>query len=306
MKIVFAGSPSFAVPALESLIKANKNVVAVFTQPDKPTGRKQVLTPTPVKSCALSNNLPVYDFKKIRENVEAVKALGADIMITCAYGQILTQEVLDCFPGGVWNIHASLLPKFRGASPIQSSILSGETHTGVTIMKTELEIDTGDILLVKRTEIGNMTCGELTEKLSLLGAEAAVEAVELLQSGNAQLMLQDDAKATYCKKINKEDGKIDFSAKTAHIRGLIKAFSPQPAAFCHFGGAVLNILNAELSGEDFAGKAGEVVKADKHGLFVKCGDGTLEITELQLSGGKVMKAKDFVNGRKIKVGDFLD
>ena len=305
MKIVFAGSPVFAVPALEKLIEAGKEVVAVVTQPDKPVGRKQVLTPTPVKSYAISKGLPVYDFKKIRENCPTLSALGADIMITCAYGQLLTKEVLNCFMGGVWNIHASLLPKYRGASPVQSAILGGESHTGVTVMRTELALDTGDMLLVKRCEIGNLTCGELSAKLSALGAEAALEAVELLEKGEPQLLMQDDAVATYCTKIKKEDGKLDFSATPQHMCRLIKAFSPAPAAFCNFNGAILNIYNAGV-GTLSGGKAGEVLAADKRGIAVSCGNGSILLTELQPAGGKRMKAADFVNGRKIKVGDLLE
>jgi len=305
MKIIFAGSPDFAVPALKKLLESGKKVVAVVTQPDKPVGRKQALTPTPVKAFALSVGVPVYDFKKISENCDTLRALGADTMITCAYGQILTEEVLNCFKGGVWNIHASLLPKYRGASPVQSAILGGESHTGITVMKTERALDTGDILLVKRCEIGDLTCGELTEKLSVLGAEAAVEAVELLESGKTQLLMQDDGKATYCKKVKKEDGKLDFSNSPQHICRLIKAFSPAPAAYCNFNGAVLNVYNAEpctLTG----GKQGEVLQADKRGIAVGCGGGSVLITELQPAGGRRMKAADFVNGRKIKAGDFLD
>lgn len=305
MKIVFAGSPEFAVPALKKLLDCGKTVVAVITQPDKPVGRKQILTPTPVKAFALSAGVPVYDFKKIRDNCDTLRALNADIMITCAYGQILTEEVLNCFKGGVWNIHASLLPKFRGASPVQSAILAGETHTGVTVMKTELALDTGDILLVKRCEVGNLTCGELTEKLSLLGAEAAAEAVGLLESGSTQLLMQDDAKATFCKKVKKKEGKLDFSNSPQHICRLIKAFSPAPAAFCNFNGTILNIYNAEVSSLS-DGSAGEVLSADKRGITVACGGGSVLITELQPAGGKKMRATDFVNGRKIKAGDLLD
>lgn len=305
MKIVFAGSPEFAVPALEKLLNSGKEVVAVVTQPDKPVGRKQILTPTPVKAFALSKGLPVYDFKRIRDNCDTLLALGADIMITCAYGQLLTEEVLNCFKGGVWNIHASLLPKYRGASPIQSAILNGETHTGVTVMKTELALDTGDILLVKRCEVGNLTCGELTEKLSVLGAEAAVDAVGLLEEGKTQLLMQDEAKATLCKKVKKEEGKLDFSHSPQHICRLIKAFSPAPAAFCNFNGSILNIYNAEICTLN-GGKVGEVISADKHGIAVQCNGGAVLITELQPAGGKRMKAADFVNGRKIKAGDFLD
>lgn len=305
MKIVFAGSPAFAVPALVSLIRAGKTVVAVITQPDKPVGRKKILTPTPVKQCALNYGLPVYDFPKIKNEVETLKKLGADIMITCAYGQLLSEAVLNCFPKGVWNIHASLLPKFRGASPIQAAIASGETHTGVTVMKTELSLDTGDMLLVKRCEIGTATCGELTERLSAIGAEAAVETVELLESGEPQLLMQDNAKASYCKKITKSDCKIDFNAPARTVYNLIKAFSPEPAAYCNLNGMQLNVFNAELYPATCE-KTGEVIFADKRGIAVKCGNGAIIITELQPAGGKRMRAADFVNGKKIKAGDTLD
>ena len=211
MKIVYAGSPEYAVAPLKALIEAGKEVVAVITQPDKPTGRKKMLTPTPVKSYALSLGLPVYDLPRLREHADKLRSLGAELMITCAYGQILTQEILDAFPLGVYNLHASLLPLFRGASPIQSAILAGCGHTGVTVMKTELALDSGAILLVKRTEIGTKTAGELSEELSKVSAEAAVEAVNLLESGQNQLMLQDEARATYCRKISKPDAKVDFS-----------------------------------------------------------------------------------------------
>lgn len=305
MKIVFAGSPQFAVPALEKLVSSGKNIVAVITRQDKPVGRKKILTPTPVKVKARELDLPVYDFAKIRDEVETLQNLGADIMITCAYGQLLTEKVLNCFPRGVWNIHASLLPKFRGASPISAAILAGETHTGVTVMKTELALDSGAMLLVKRCEIGDMTCGELTKKLSELGAEAALEAVELLERGEDQTLMQDEVKATFCKKVYKEQGKLDFTKDSEILLRIVRAFSPEPAAYCNFNGEILNIFNAELLHID-EGEAGEVVFADKRGVGVKCGAGGILITDLQLSGGKRMKACDFVNGRKIKAGDVLD
>lgn len=304
MKIVFAGSPEFAVPALEALLNWGREIVAVITNPDKPVGRKQVLTPTPVKAFALARGLKVLDFPKIKEHVQELKALGADIMVTCAYGQLLTEEVLRCFPEGVWNIHASLLPLFRGASPVQSAILAGETHTGVTVMKTELALDAGAILLVKRTETGDMTCGELSKKLSVMGAEAICEAVELLEKGESQLLLQDEARAVYCKKIKKSDCKLNFAENAHAVCRAVKAFSPQPAAYCLFGGNILNILNAEV--KDTRATAGEVIAADKQGVLVGCGEGSLLITELQPAGGKKMRAADFVNGRKIKVGDRLE
>lgn len=303
MKIIFAGSPEYSVPALDALNSAF-GVAAVITQPDAPVGRKKILTPTPVKARATGLGIPVYDFERIKEHTEEIKELKADIMITCAYGQILTQEILDCFRGGVWNLHASLLPEFRGASPIQSAILAGKSHTGVTVMKTELSLDTGDILLVKRCPIGKATCGELKEELSRLSAEAAVEAVGLLTEGKTQLLLQDEAKATYCKKLEKGDCKIDFNNSAADICRLIRAMNPEPRAYCKLNGAVLNILRAEpIEG---VGEIGEVICADKHGVAVKCGTGAILISELQPAGGKKMSACDFVNGRKIKAGDVLD
>lgn len=305
MKIVFAGSPAFAVPALKALINCDGcEVVAVITQPDKPVGRKQILTPTPVKSLATENGIRVYDFAKIRDHIQEIKAIGATLMITCAYGQILTQEVLNCFPEGVWNLHASLLPKFRGASPIQSAILAGQSHTGVTVMKTELALDSGDMLLVKRCEIGDKTCGELTEELSALAAEAAVDAIKYLKGGGVQLLMQDEAGVSFCKKIQKSDCKIDFSKTAQEVLRAIKAFSPSPAAYCNLNGLNLNILNADLA--EGEGSVGEVIATDKRGITVACGKNAIRIALLQPAGGKVMPARDFVNGRKIKVGDILD
>ena len=303
MRIVFAGSPEYAVPALKA-VHEKFGVCAVITQPDKPVGRKKILTPTPVKVEAQKLNIPVYDFVKIRNCVDEVKAIDADIMITCAYGQLLTQEVLDCFEKGVWNLHASLLPKFRGASPIQSAILVGESHTGVTVMRTELALDSGDILLVKRCEIGDKNCAELSEVLSKLSAECAVECVALIEKGNVQLLMQDEAKVTFCKKIQKSDCKIDFSHSSGDICRLIRAMNPEPYAYCEQNGLVLNILRAsEVEG---IGEAGEVISADKKGIVVACAKGAIRIEELQPAGGKIMKAGDYVNGRKIKAGDKLD
>lgn len=304
MKIIFAGSPEYAVLPLEKLHE-EYGVAAALTQPDKPTGRKKILTPTAVKKRAEELGIPVFDFKKVGEHAAEIKSLGADIMITCAYGQILTREILDIFPGGVWNLHASLLPKFRGASPVQSAILAGETHTGVTVMRTELAVDAGDILLVKRCGIGDMNYGELRDVLSALSADAAVEAVRILNDGQPQLLLQDDAKATYCKKISKSDGKIDFGNSPADICRLIRAMNPDPVAYCNFGGNILNILRAEPL-KDCAGEKGTVICADKRGIAVCCNGGGILIKEIIPSGGRRMSAADFVNGRKIKAGDVLD
>lgn len=307
MKIIFAGSPEYAVPSLKALLDAGKDVIAVITQPDKPVGRKRILTPTPVKAFAIGRGLPVYDFDRIKNHVQEVKALGADMMITCAYGQILTKELLLSFAHGVWNLHASLLPKFRGASPIQSAILAGESHTGVTVMKTEEELDSGDILLVKRCEVGERTCGELSEVLSGLSAEAAVEAVGLLENGENQVLMQDATRATYCKKLQKSDARIDFSKSAAEVKNLINAMSPSPLAFCTLCGVQVNILKARSVAGDLCGGCGEVIAADrKSGIIVGCGAGAVQILSIQFAGGKALSASDAVNGRKIKAGDVLD
>ena len=309
MKIVFAGSPAFAVPALNALYEKGADIAAVITQPDKPVGRKKILTPTPVKVRAKDLNIPVYDFAKIRDHAEEVKSIGADLMITCAYGQLLTQDILNCFKKGVWNLHASLLPELRGASPIQSAILEGKTQKGITVMKTELSLDTGDMLLVKKAEIANKTYGELEEELSHLAAEAAVEALGYLERGETQLLMQNEAKATYCKKIQKEDGKINFENSAEDICRLVRAMNPSPVSYCNQNGNILNILRAQVcaDGESAGGeKYGTVLSADKRGIKVKCKDGAVNITELIPAGGKKMSAADYVNGRKIKAGDILD
>jgi methionyl-tRNA formyltransferase len=307
MKIVFAGSPDYAVKSLAALIDAGKQVVAVITQPDKPTGRKKIMTPTPVKSFALSHGLPVFDFDKISKHEEEVRGIGADIMITCAYGQILSKGILSAFPQGVWNLHASLLPKFRGASPIQSAILAGEEYTGVTVMRTEVQLDSGDMLLVKRCAVGDLTYGELSEKLSALSAQAAVEAVDLIESGQTQLLVQDEAKVTFCKKISKADAKVDFNKSAEEVVRLINAMSPSPAAYCNLNGVMINLYKAQVAEGYFDGKAGLVVAADKgHGIIIKCGSGEIKLLSAQFVGGKVICAADIINGRKLKEGDLLD
>jgi methionyl-tRNA formyltransferase len=316
MKIIFAGSPQFAATVLQGLKKSlgGNELVAVITQPDKPTGRKRVLTPTPVKALAFAEGIPVFDWEKIKEHVEELKVLKADLMITCAYGQILTQEVLDVFPYGVWNIHASLLPKYRGASPIQSAVLAGESVTGITVMKTERSLDSGDILLVKRLKIEGLDEIEVENNLAELGAEAAIDALALL-SDTAQkydgtefllrlnLLVQDEAQVTFCKKIARADAKLDWNEKAENLMRKVRAFCKEPVAWCLLNGQPLNITKAHVvEGE---GKAGEVMVADKHGIVVACGSGALAIERAQVAGGKELAAADLVNGRKIKVGDIL-
>ena len=304
MKIVYAGSPAFAVAPLRALLEAGKEVVAVITQPDKPVGRKRIITPTAVKAYAQEKNIPVYDFVRLRDHTEEIASLGADLMITCAYGQLLTQEILDAFPVGVYNLHASLLPAFRGASPIQSAILAGCEETGVTVMRTELSLDSGAVLLSKRVGIGNKTCAQLSGELSSLSAQAVLEAVELLEGGNYTLIPQAESAATFCKKIGKEDARVRFDKPAAEVARLINAMNPSPVAYCNLAGSAVNLYCATpCEGE---GECGKVISADKNGIVIACNGGAVRVTQLQFAGGKVTDARDAVNGRKVKVGDRFD
>lgn len=315
MKIIFAGTPDFAVAPLQKLIENGAEIVGVITQIDKPQGRKGILTPPPVKTAAESLGIPVFQPEKIRDFVEEIRALNADLMVTCAYGQILTQAVLDCFPKGVWNIHAGLLPKYRGASPIQSCILNGERKTGVSIMKTELGLDCGDVLCVEETEITDTeTYGELSERLSLLGADLIVKAVETLESGAYTLTPQAEEGVGVVRKINKDHAKIDFTKSAVEIVNLIRGMNPAPIAYTALDGNKINVYRAEkavLNEEEtlYSQEAvcGQVLSdKPKRGLLVKCADGAVKLTEVQAAGGKRISGGDFVNGRKARQGQVFE
>ncbi len=305
MKIIFAGTPMFAVPSLQSIYEAyGSDLIAVITQPDKPQGRKGILTPSPVKEEAERLGLPVLQFARIRDCVSALSEYGADLMVTCAYGQILTQEVLNTFPMGVWNIHASLLPAYRGAAPIARALIDGCTETGVTVMKTELGLDTGDMLLSDKTPIYDSdTLGTLGERLSRLGAELIVKALGLI--GQGELSLKKQGEGFTCKKVQRTE--VDFTGTAREVSCLIRGLSPAPFAYASIGGLVLNFWYAEEVPCDTDVPAGTVIDASpKGGLTVKCGTGAVRIDELQPAGGRRMTARDFLNGRKIKEGQCFD
>ncbi len=308
MKIVFAGTPEFAVAPLRKLIESGYEIAGVITQTDKPQGRKGILTPPPVKKLAEAYSIPVLQPEKIRDEWEAIARLGGDTLITCAYGQILTQEVLDCFPMGVWNIHAGLLPKYRGASPIQSCILNGESQTGVCVMKTELGLDCGDILLTERTPVlPTETYGELSDRLSLLGAELVCRAVELLQSGEYVLTPQGDEGVGVVRKIHKEQAQVCFGKTMRELVDFIRGMNPSPVAYGLLEGQTMNIYRAEpyalQAGEGEGAANGEVLfDSPKKGLVVKCQDGAVRLLEVQLAGGKRVSGGDLLNGRKVRKG----
>lgn len=306
MKIIYLGTPDFAVKPLEAILERGYDVVAVISQPDKPVGRKREIKPTPVKEFALSKGLKVLQFDKIREHVEEIKLLDADIMVTCAYGQILSEQIIDATKYGIYNIHASLLPLYRGASPISEAILNGDKTTGVTIMKTEIGIDSGDIVNVSETPIGeDETCGQLFDRLSLIGANLICNTLALIEKGEATFTKQEHEKATFCKMIKKEDAKINWNDDADKILRMVRAYNPSPIAFTFFKGKMLKIYSAEYSA--MVGTAGQVVSADKKGgLVIACKNGAISVKEVQLEGAKRMSYVDFVQGRKLLVGDIAD
>ncbi len=304
MRIVYLGTPDFAVKPLEKLIENGYNVVAVVTNNDKPVGRKQILTAPPVKQFAIENNIPVLQFDKIRvEGVDEIKALNPDIMITCAFGQILSKEILDIPKFGVINIHASILPKYRGASPIHFAILNGEKTTGITIMKTNEGVDTGDIIYQEEIEIGdNETCGELFDRLSVLGADCIVKALPSILNNSAKYTVQDDEKATFSKIIRKEMAKIDWNESAVNIVNKVRAFNPAPVAFATFENNPFKIYSAQVSLMN--GGVGQILKADNE-LIIGCGDTSVSLQVVQKAGGKMMDIKDFLRGNKLVVGEEL-
>lgn len=311
MKIVYAGTPDFAVLPLQKIIEAGYEVVGVITQADKPQGRKGILTPPPVKTFALERGIPVLQPQKIRDSIAEVRALGGELMVTCAYGQILTQTLLDCFEKGVWNIHAGLLPQYRGASPIQSCIVNGEKETGVSIMKTELGIDCGDVLCVEKTEISpSETYGELSQRLSEMGANLIVKGLKRLEMGAYTLTPQEKEGVRVVRKIEKEQAKIDFAKTAKEIVDLVRGMNPAPVAFTELDGNKINVYLAQeisLSDEEYAewqtAEFGQVLSdRPKRGLLVKCREGAVKLLEVQSAGGKRMGGGDFLNGRKVQKG----
>ncbi len=304
MRIVYLGTPDFAVEPLKVLIENGYNVVAVVANKDKPVGRKQIPTAPPVKQFALENNIQVYQYDKIRvEGVEDLKELKPDIIITCAFGQILSKEILDIPKYGVINIHASLLPKYRGASPIHFAILNGEKTTGITIMKTNEGVDTGDIIYQEEIEIGeNETCGELFDRLSILGAECLIKTLPFIFDNTANYIVQDEEKATFSKIIRKEMAKIDWNDSAKNIINKIRAFNPAPIAFASFENNPFKIYSAEIS--SLKGKVGEILRADNE-LVIGCADSSVSLKVVQKAGGKMMSIADFLRGNKLAVGEEL-
>lgn len=317
MKIIFMGTPDFAASALEKIVEAGHEITLVVTQPDKPKGRSGELQVSDVKACALKHGFPVFQPERIKlpENVAYLKNYEADIYVVAAFGQILSQEILDIPKFGCVNIHASLLPKYRGAAPIQQAIIDGEKTTGVTIMQMAAGMDTGDILLQREIPIDdNETGGGLFDKLSELGAELIAEALPKIERGELTPVPQDEKFATKCGKLSKNMGKIDFNKSAVTIRNLVRGLNPWPSAYTRLDGKMLKIWSADAiddkSVKEIAGNVevlknvapGTVSFVTKDAVGVATGKGTLVLKEVQLEGKKRMLVKDFLLGNKVEIG----
>ena len=301
MRIVFMGTPQFAVPALEALIALDgAEVVGVFTQPDRPKGRGNKLAMSPVKETAVKAGIPVFQPERIRKTgVEDLRNLQPDLCVTAAFGQILSQEILDIPPMGNINVHASLLPKHRGSAPIAHAIMAGDRKAGVTTMMMDAGIDTGDMLLKAETEIGEgETCAELTERLSRIGAELLISTIEAMRAGILKRIPQNEAEMTYDPMLTKEMGIPDFTADADKVCGLINGLNPWPCVSIPAGEERLKLLRAVVT--EGSGKAGSYIAADpKNGLVIACGKGAVKVLELQAPGGKKMRAEDYLRGHSL-------
>ena len=305
MKIVFMGTPHFAVGALQAIIDAGHEVVAVVTQPDKPKGRGKEMQSTPVKQCAIAANILVFQPKKIKneESIEILRSYRADIFVVAAFGQILSKEILEMPRFGCINIHASLLPKYRGAAPIQWAIIDGERETGVTIMQMDAGIDTGDMLMKKVVPIANDETGEsLDGKLMRAGAELIVEVLPKIEAGEITPVKQSEEDSCYAKMLNKQLGSIDWRSSAISIERLIRGLNPWPSAFTYLNGKTLKIWEAEVVFENTKEPAGTIINITKDSFTVSTGEGKLRVMDVQLEGKKRMRAHDFLLGNQIKIG----
>ena len=306
MRIVFMGTPDFAVPSLQALIDAGHDVCAVYTQPDKPQGRKQILTAPPVKTLALAHDIPVFQPNTLKNEDEQarLRELAPEVIIVVAYGKLLPKAVLDIPPHGCINVHGSLLPRWRGAAPIQWAVIAGDEMAGVTTMQMAEGLDTGDMLLTYETKVGEKeTAGELFDRLAQSGAELLNQTLVKLDEITPRP--QDDAQSCYAHMLDKQMAVIDWSKSAHEIDCLIRGLNPWPIALTTLSGERLKVFAAEKAAGN--GEPGTVLEADpKKGLTVACGEGALKLTEIQLVGGKRMKATDFLRGHAIEVGTKLN
>ncbi|WP_375740792.1 methionyl-tRNA formyltransferase [Pseudomonas boanensis] len=299
LRLVFAGTPEFAAEHLKALLDSPHQIIAVYTQPDRPAGRGQKLMPSPVKQLALEHGIPVLQPPTLRDPAAQaeLKALGADLMVVVAYGLILPQVVLDMPRLGCINSHASLLPRWRGAAPIQRAVQAGDAESGVTVMQMEAGLDTGPMLLKVTTPISaSDTGGSLHDRLAQLGPQAVLQAIDGLAAGTLEGEAQDDTLATYAHKLNKDEARLDWTLPANELERLVRAFNPWPICHSTLNGEPLKVLAAALG--EGNGQPGKILATNKDGLTVACGDGALRLTRLQLPGGKPLNFADLYNSRR--------
>ena len=309
MRVVFMGTPDFAVGTLEAILAAGHEVVGVFTQPDKPKGRGKNMQFPPVKETALAHGLPVYQPEKIREAsfVDTLRKMEPEVIVVVAFGQILTKEILDMPKYGCINVHASLLPKYRGSAPIQWAVINGEKESGVTTMLMNEGIDTGDMLKKAVVHLDEKeTGGSLFDKLADEGAKLLVETLKDLEQGTITRTPQQEEEATHVKMLDKKMGLIDFSKSAVEIERLIRGLNPWPSAYTGYKGKTLKIWDADVVDKEMDGEVGQVVEVSKHELFIKTGKGLLSLQEVQLEGKKRMDIDAFLRGNAVEVGTKLE
>jgi methionyl-tRNA formyltransferase len=305
VKIIFAGTPDFAASALAALLKTEHQILAVLTQPDRPAGRGMKLTASPVKQLAVDHGITVLQPTSLRseEIQQELRALGADVMVVAAYGLILPEAVLTIPSLGCLNIHASLLPKWRGAAPIQRAILAGDDETGITIMQMDVGLDTGDMLLKQSCQIsGKDNAQTLHDRLADIGATAIIDALCLLEQGSVRRESQDDSKACYASKLTRQEAKIDWGLDAVILERAIRGYFPYPVAYTEFEGTPIKILRAQV-GPDIHSAPGLISTITKHEIVVGCGHGSLALEMLQKPGGKPLLAAQFLQGFPLKPGD---
>ena len=308
MKVIFMGTPDFSVGTLEALVEAGHDVVLAVTQPDKPKGRGKEMQFTPVKECAMKYDIPVYQPKRVREPecIEELRKYEADIMVVVAFGQILPKDILEMCQYGCVNVHASLLPKYRGAAPIQWAIIDGEEVTGVTTMQMNEGLDTGDMLL--KTEVciePKETGGSLHDKLADAGAKLCVETLKALEEGTVIPIPQGETTTSYAKMLDKQLGNIDWAQSGTEIERLIRGLTPWPSAYTNWNDKVMKIWDAKVVECEGSAKPGTITKVEKDAFYVQTGDGFLQVCELQIPGKKRMDAGAFLRGYQVKEGEIL-
>lgn len=300
------GTPDFSVPTLKALIESEHDIIGVITQPDKPKGRGKKIVFSPVKEVALKNNIPVFQPKKVKDKdfIEILKNLAPDIIVVIAFGQILSKEILDLPPYGCINVHASLLPKYRGAGPIQWAIINGEEKTGITTMYMDIGLDTGDIILKDEVIIEEKeTGGSLHDKLSELGANTLIRTINAIKNGTAPRVPQNNNNSTYAPMLNKKLGQIDWTKDAISIERLVRGLNPWPSAYTYLQKKILKIWEANIITIGTEMEPGTIVEVTKNNIIVQTGKGALSIKELQLQGKKRMRTEEFLRGYSVTVKD---